>query len=300
MSEAPGSLAETRGPIVVTGALGFVASRLIPRLLERGAQVAALVRPARDASRLAALGVELRRADLADPALGAEAFAGARAVVHLAGLALVPGFVVALEQAGVPRGVFVSSAGVYTRLVSPGADAKRAGEARLRVSTLEATILRPSMIYGRPGDRNLERLLRWLARVPLVPLPGGGRVLQQPVHVDDLVSAIVASLERPAARRSEYDVGGPEALSLRALIEQSAQALGRRAVLIPLPLRPVHALVRALRRMGLPAPIRPEQLLRLEESKAVDITPARRDLGFSPRSFAEGIGAEAGMLFGRR
>ena len=43
MSEAPGSLAETRGPIVVTGALGFVASRLIPRLLERGAQVAALV-----------------------------------------------------------------------------------------------------------------------------------------------------------------------------------------------------------------------------------------------------------------
>ena len=300
MSEAPGSLAETRGPIVVTGALGFVASRLVPRLLEGGAQVAALVRPGRDASRLAALGVELRRADLADPAIGAGAFAGARAVVHLAGLALVPRFLGALEQAGVPRGVFVSSAGVYTRLVSPGADAKRAGEARLRASALEATILRPSMIYGRPGDRNLERLLRWLARVPVVPLPGGGRVLQQPVHVDDLVSAIVASLERPAARRSEYDVGGPEALSLRALIEQSAQALGRRAVLIPLPLRPVHGLVRALRRMGLPAPIRPEQLLRLEESKAVDITPARRDLGFSPRSFAEGIGAEAGMLFGPR
>jgi uncharacterized protein YbjT (DUF2867 family) len=284
----------------VTGALGFVASRLIPRLLEGRSQVAALVRPGRDASRLEALGVELRRADLADPAIGVEAFAGACAVVHLAGLALVPRFLGALEQAGVPRGVFVSSAGVYTRLVSPGADAKRAGEARLRASALEATILRPSMIYGRPGDRNLERLLRWLARVPVVPLPGGGRVLQQPVHVDDLVSAIVASLERPAARRSEYDVGGPEGLSLRGMIEQSAQALGRRAVLIPLPLRPVHGLVRILRRMGLSSPIRPEQLLRLEESKAVDITPARRDLGFSPRSFAEGIGAEAEMLFGQR
>jgi nucleoside-diphosphate-sugar epimerase len=84
------------------------------------------------------------------------------------------------------------------------------------------------------------------------------------------------------------------------MIEQSAQALGRRAVLIPLPLRPVHGLVRILRRMGLSSPIRPEQLLRLEESKAVDITPARRDLGFSPRSFAEGIGAEAEMLFGQR
>ena len=300
MSGASEGLAVTRGPIVVTGALGFVASRLIPRLLERGSQVAALVRPGRDASRLASAGVEVRRGDLADPALGAEAFADARGVVHLAGLALVPRFLGALEQAGVPRGVFVSSAGVYTRLVSPGADAKRAGEVQLRASLLEATILRPSMIYGRPGDRNLERLLRWLARFPVVPLPGGGRVLQQPVHVDDLVSAIVASLERPAARRGEYDVGGPEALSLRALIEQSARAVGRRAVLVPLPLSPVHSLVRALRRMGLPTPIRPEQLLRLEESKAVDITPARRDLGFSPRSFAEGIGAEAGMLFGWR
>jgi uncharacterized protein YbjT (DUF2867 family) len=288
------------GPIVVTGAMGFVASRLIPRLLERGSRVLALVRPGRDASRLEVRGVELRRGDLADPVLGAEAFAGAGAVVHLAGLALVPRFLGALERAGVPCGVFVSSAGVYTRLVSPGADAKRAGEARLRASALEATILRPSMIYGRPGDRNLERLLRWLARVPLVPLPGGGRVLQQPVHVDDLVEAIVASLERPAARRGEYDVGGPEPLPLRALIEQSAEALGRHAVLVPLPLRPVHALVSALRRAGLPAPIRPEQLLRLEESKAVDITPAGRDLGFSPRSFAEGIGAEAELLFGRR
>jgi uncharacterized protein YbjT (DUF2867 family) len=296
MSEAPGSLAETRGPVLVTGALGFVASRLIPRLLESGVQVLALVRPGRDAARLEAPGLEMRRADLADPAIAAEVFAGARAVVHLAGLALVPCFLGALEQAGVRRGVFVSSAGVRTRLVSPGADAKRAGEARLRAAALEATILRPSMIYGRPGDRNLERLLRWLARVPVVPLPGGGRVLQQPVHVDDLVSAIVASLERPAARRREYDVGGPEALPLRALIEQSAQALGRRAVLIPLPLRPVHALVRALRGMGLPVPIRPEQILRLGESKAVDITPARRDLDFAPRSFAEGIGAEAAML----
>lgn len=300
MADGLSSGGQGPGTVLVTGALGFVASRLIPRLIEGGAQVVALVRPGRDASRLAALGVELRRADLADPALGAGVFTGARAVVHLAGLALVPRFLGALEQAGVPRGVFVSSAGVYTRLVSPGADAKRTGESQLRAAALEATILRPSMIYGRPGDRNLERLLRWLVRVPVVPLPGGGRVLQQPVHVDDLVSAIVASLERSAARRSEYDVGGPEALSLRALIEQSAQALGRRAVLIPLPLRPVHGLVRALRRMGLPAPIRPEQLLRLEESKAVDITPARRDLGFSPRSFAEGIGAEAGMLFGPR
>jgi len=290
---------DAHGPVLVTGALGFVASRLVPRLLAGGSRVVALVRPGRDAARLAACGVEVRRGDLGDAAIPPETFAGARAIVHLAGLALVPRFLGAVELAGVPRGVFISSAGVHTRLVSPGADAKRAGEARLRASSLAWTILRPSMIYGRPGDRNLERLLHWLARVPVMPLPGGGRVLQQPVHVDDLAGAILAALERPAAARHEYDLGGPDALTLRALVEESARALGRRALVLPLPLAPVHALVGVARRAGLRTPVRPEQILRLEESKAVDITPARRDLDFAPRTFAEGIAAEAAMLAGR-
>jgi hypothetical protein len=54
--------------------------------------------------------------------------------------------------------------------------------------------------------------------------------------------------------------------------------------------------VRLARRAGLRTPVRPEQLLRLEESKAVEIGPARADLGFAPRSFAEGIRAEADLL----
>ena len=285
-----------RRPVLVTGALGFVASRLIPRLLERGGSVVAVVRPGRDASRLDAAGVAVRWADLEDPGVGPEVFAGAGAVVHLAGLALVPRFLGAIERAGVSRGVFVSSAGVHTRLASVGADAKRAGEERLRVSALEWTILRPSMIYGRPGDRNVERLLRLLLHWPLVPLPGGGRVPQQPIHVDDLVEAIVAALQRPEAVRREYDVGGPEALTLRDMVEECARALGRRVVFLPLPLGPVHLAVRAARRAGLRTPVRPEQLLRLRESKAVDTGPARRDLGFSPRPFAEGVAEEAALL----
>ena len=283
-------------PVLVTGALGFVASRLLPRLGACGARAVALVRPGRDASRLEALGLEVRRADLAGPVVPAEVFRGVGSVVHLAGLALVPAFLTALVAAGVARGVFVSSAGVYTRLPSRGADAKRAAEALLAGSTLDWTVLRPSMIYGRPGDRNLERLLRWLARVPLVPLPGAGEVLQQPVHVDDLVAAILAALARPEASRRAYDVGGPEALPLRGIVGAGAAVLGRRAIVLPLPVRPVHALARASGRLGLRFPVRPEQILRLQESKAVDIGPACRDLGFAPRSFEDGIRAEAALL----
>ncbi len=291
---------ESRRVVAVTGPLGFVASRLLPHLARRGAHVLAVVRPGRDASALAAWpNVEVRRGDLAEPATLAGAFAGAGEVVHLAGLALVPGMLPALLAGGVTRGVFVSSAGVHTRLVSHGADAKRAGESALRASSLAYTILRPSMIYGTPRDRNMVRLLRLLERWPFVPSPLGGVTAQQPVHVDDLVAAILAALERPAAARMEYDVGGPEPLPLRELIHECARALGRPCVVVPLPLAPAHALARAARACRLPFPVRPEQVLRLTESKAVDITPARRDLGFSPRPFREGIEAEVAMLRGR-
>src|SRR5258708_21551779 len=194
--------------IAVTGALGFVASRLLPWLSRADVRVLALVRQGRETSALDGPGVEGRRGDLSAPGTLAGAFAGADAVVHLAGLALVPSFLPALESAGVRGGVFVSSAGVHTKLVSRGADAKRAGEDALRRSTLAFTILRPSMIYGTPRDRNLVRLLRWIERCPVVPAPDGGRTLQQPVHVDDRVAAIVAPLARPVAARREYDLGG--------------------------------------------------------------------------------------------
>lgn len=301
----PGSTEFPHRAVAVTGAMGFVASRLLPLLAARGARVIAVVRPGRDIAAIRPLAdVEARHGDLSEPGSLHGAFDGAGAVVHLAGLALVPRFLpeleAARERAGLRAGVFVSSAGVYTRLESRGADAKRAGEAALRASPLDFTILRPSMIYGTPRDRNLVRLLRWLRRWPAVAAPLGGRTPQQPVHVDDLAAAIVAALERPEAARREYDVGGPRPLPLSEVIHECAAALGRRAFIVPLPLAPAHAAAVAARRLGLPFPVSPEQVLRLAESKAVDIEPARRDLGFDPRPFRDGIVAEARMLSGGR
>lgn len=265
-------------------------------LLAHGARVIGVLRPGREAPGLERVGVTLRHGDLDDAASLAGTFDGADAVVHLSGLSQVTGLVPVLEAARVRRGVFVSSAGVYTRLASRSADAKRAGEAALAASAIEWTIIRPSMIYGTPADRNLARLLRWVRRFPVVPVPGGGGTPQQPVHVEDLVEAIVCALERPATSRRAYDVGGPRALPLREVIRTCARAVGRRALIVPVPLGPAHAAVSALRRLGLPCPVRPEQVLRLAESKAVDISAAAADLDFRPRSFEAGIGAEVAML----
>lgn len=279
--------------IAVTGPLGFVAGRLLPALRARGVRVIAVVRPGRDGAALRESGVDVRFTDLAapDPA----AFAGAGTVIHLAGMALGEVIVPALEQAGVQRAICVSSAGVHTKLTSPGADAKRRGEARLAASSLAWTVLRPSMIYGRPGDRNVERLLRWVARWPAIPVPAAGATPQQPVHVDDLVQAIVMALERMPAAHT-FEIGGPEPVSLRDMILASARAVGRRVAIVSVPLTPAWHAVRLARRVGLPVPVRPEQILRLAESKAVDIGPARGLLGFDPRPLDRGLADEARLL----
>jgi nucleoside-diphosphate-sugar epimerase len=154
------------------------------------------------------------------------------------------------------------------------------------------------MIYGAPDDRNIARLLQLLRRVPVLPVPGGGRRLQQPVHVDDLADALLSALTSPAAIGTTYDLAGPRALSFRQLLEESGAAVGRRVRLVPVPLRPCILALRTYERVARRPRLTAEQLGRLSEDKAFDIGPAARDLGYAPREFRDGVAAEAAGMAG--
>lgn len=283
----------------VTGGSGFLGGSVIPRLVAAGHQVTALARRPPAADRVAALGAAPVYGDLDDPASVDAAFAGsgAKALVNLASLGFghAPTIVAAAEEAGIGRAVFVSTTSIHTRLATASKPVRVAAERLVMDSALDWTILRPTMIYGTPADRNMARLLQGLRRLPVFPLPGGGAGLQQPVHVDDLAAAVVAALDRPATIGRAYDLAGPDALTFREIVEQSGGAVQRRPRLVPVPIGPVVALLRLYETVT-PAPrLKAEQVARLAEDKAVDIGPARADLGFDPRSFAEGIRAEAAM-----
>jgi uncharacterized protein YbjT (DUF2867 family) len=141
----------------------------------------------------------------------------------------------------------------------------------------------------------MARLLAFVRRSPVVPIPGGGRRLIQPVHVDDLAGFIATVLEADAAVGRAYDVAGPVPLTLRQIVETAGQAAGRRPRLVPLPLGPAVVAVRAYERLSPKPRLKVEQLLRLDEDKAFDISAAA-SLGYAPRSFAEGIEAEVALL----
>lgn len=286
--------------VLVTGGSGFLGRYVIARLVDGGHEVVALARSADAAARVGAFGATAVPGDLDDPASVDAAFraAEAHALANVASLGFghAPVIVSAAEDAGLRRAVFVSTTAIFTTLDAGSKNARVAAEDTIRSSALHWTILRPTMIYGDPGDRNIARLLRLIKKARVVPLPGDGHRLQQPVHAADVAEAIVAALERPASIGKSYDVAGPEPLSFRAVVEQSAQAMGREARVLPIPLRPVMAAVRLYERVAPRPRIKVEQLERLQEDKAFEISAAAEDLGYAPRPFAEGVRAEAALL----
>lgn len=283
--------------VAVTGATGFTGRRVVAELLRDGHVVTALVR-APSAGRGLPEPVRPIEGDMGDAAALARLLETQDAFVHVASLGFGHADTVAsaVAESGVERSVFFSSTSIYTRLPAASKPVRMAAEERVRSLAGAWTLLRPTMIYGDAGDRNLSRLIRFVARSPVVPLPGGGRALVQPVHVDDLGRAVVDALRCPAAARREYDLPGAEAAPLRELVLHVARLLGRRVALLPLPIAPMAALAGAWNRVGLPPRVSSEQIQRLAEDKSFSYEEARRDWGYAPRGFREGLAQEVRRL----
>ncbi len=286
--------------LLVTGGSGFLGGYVLREAARRGHEVVALSRTPAAAQVVAGYGAEPITGDLDDGALLAGPFSAAESdcLVNLASLGFghAPAIVAGARAAGIGRAVFVSTTAVTTTLPVRSKATRLDAEQQIQDSGLKWTILRPTMIYGAPGDRNLSRLLAFLSRAPVLPVPGGGQSLQQPVHVADVADAVLNAAERPAAAGMHYDVAGPEPLTFADLLRISARAVGSQTRFLPVPLAPVVAALRCYELLGASPRIRAEQVQRLAEDKAFAIDGAARDLDYAPRPFAEGILKEARTL----
>jgi len=283
--------------VAVTGATGFTGGRIVAELLRRGCEVTALVRHPPDRPALPEQ-VSVVEGDMSVPDRLARLLGGADAFVHVASLGFghADTLLAAVEASGVRRAVFFSSTAVFTRLPARTKRVRLAAEECIRSMTGDWTILRPTMIYGDGGDRNMARLIRFVARSPIVPLPGGGQALIQPVHVEDLGRAAVDALLCPAAVRREYNLPGASPATLREVVQHVAHLLGRRPLLVSLPLRPLAWVTGVWHRLGLPPRVSSEQVLRLAEDKSFDYEAARRDWGYEPRGWRDGLTTEVAQL----
>lgn len=166
----------------------------------------------------------------------------------------------ALAAAGVRRAVFLSSNNVAIDPDEPVYAALRAAEAQVWSALPEATILRPTMIYGHREDGNLARLMRAMRRWRLAPVPGDGRALQQPVHAGDVGRAAAAALGDASCAGAAFALGGVQTLTLAALYRACARAVGG-------PVWTPHMPIGLLSRMGRYAGLKAAQFDRIGRDK---------------------------------
>jgi uncharacterized protein YbjT (DUF2867 family) len=273
---------------------------VIPRLRQQfpDDELTVVLRPSSRHPQVTDASILVRYADLADYRSLERAFAGARWVVSLVSLGFghAPNLVAAMEAVRPEHAIFFSSMSIYTKLASRSRQVRMEAERLVIESKIATTIFRPTMIYGRPGDRNIERLLRFLHWSPVVPLIGSGAGLQQPVHVDDLAYAVAIAIGKTATMGRAYNLPGPRPLRFRELIKQAASVVGRDPVLVHIPRRLAYRAVALWSTTRLWPRVRPEQVLRLEENKQADPSRAAAEFGFAPREFIEGVRLEAELL----
>ncbi|MCP9892077.1 NAD(P)H-binding protein [Cyanobium sp. Aljojuca 7D2] len=284
--------------IAVSGANGFTGRFVCAELQRRQLPFFALLRPGRDASWMAARQIPVRYADLNHSAQVCEQLSGCRALLNVAsiGFGAAPVILEACRAAAVRRVVFVSTTAIFTQLNAGSKAVRQAAEAAITASGLGTTILRPTMIYGTPGDRNMIRLVRWLNRWPVLPVFGNGLSLQQPVHVADVAWAVVQALEIPAAINRQFNISGAAPLTYNEVVRLTAEALGRRVQRVHIPAQPVVAVLQAAERLGLILPLKAEQILRLNEDKAFSHADAAAAFGYAPIPFQQGIRQEIALF----
>jgi nucleoside-diphosphate-sugar epimerase len=162
------------------------------------------------------------------------------------------------------------------------AEAERRLTAVAAETGLELVIVRPSRIYG-PRDASLARVFRAIDRRRFW-LVGRCDAEVDFVHATDVAAALESALERG---RGVYLVGGPERVTLERFFSECAAALGRRLPRMRLPLAPAvvaaHAVAWLWTRAGREPPVAPKRFAFFQNSRVVDNSLARNELGYEPR-----------------
>ena len=289
------------GPILVTGATGFIGGRLVRRLASAGLPVRAM---ARRADVELPPGAELAVGDLLDAESLKRACDGVSAVISAAAVtgdkkAPAGGYdrinadgiadLAAAATAG-GAGRFIHFGGIDTAGSKPGPylAGRRRGEEAIKAAGVPWTILQPSVQFG-PASPFIKAMAGLVAG-PIVPVAGNGRTRIQMIHVDDVCRAAQMCLEGDGRLNRYIELGGPEALEYDGILDIIGSAMGKAKVRkVHAPMGIVKLQAKLLQVLPNP-PVTPAAVELLEKDNvAASLDVVEREFGFQPVGFAEHV-----------
>jgi len=290
--------------VTVFGGSGFLGRHVVRALADRDYLVRVAVRRPELAFHLQPLGrvgqIHAVQANLRFPQSVEAAVRDADMVVNLVGILFERGrqrfdAVQAEGAAAVARAakavgarlVHVSAIGADENSLSHYARAKAAGERLVLAAHSEATIMRPSIVFGSEDDF-FNRFAALACLSPVLPLPGGGHTRFQPVFAGDVAEAIAKAVDGETKPGTIYELGGPDVRSFKELMQFVLATIERRRLLLPVPFAWMKLHAMYLQYLPKP-PITPDQVELLKRDNVV--SPAAREqartleaLGIVPES----------------
>lgn len=283
--------------IAVVGATGFVGRAIVGRLTESGHRVIAISRTGRHLAEWPS-SVATRAADVATGRNLPAALEDADAVVHLVAIPRESGgrtfaevnvrgtqrVVEAATAAGIRRFVHLSVLGVADDPKLRYLYSKWLGERIVRDSDLDWVVLRPSLMFG-PGDgffSLVRTTLRWWSP-GVVAIPGDGDARFQPLAVDDLANAVERSLSDADHARQVYELGGPDWVTYRQIVEEVMRVTGMRRLKLRMPIPLISALTSVTDRILPIFPVSHDQIASLQRPNFTERDAFERAFGVTPR-----------------
>ena len=234
------------------GGAGFIGRYIVRDLAQRGWRVRVVGRDPNRALFLKTAGVVGQVVpmfgNIRDDDSVARAVAGADLVINLVGLLYESGkntfdavhaqgaarIARAAAENGAERLMQLSAIGASSTSDSDYARTKAQAEEAILAAYADATILRPSIVFG-PEDGFFNLFAGLAANAPALPLIGGGMTRFQPVYVGDVADAVMACLDDPATKGQVFELGGPQVLTFKELMQLTMTHARRKRFLIPIP-----------------------------------------------------------------
>ncbi len=272
---------------IVAGANGFTGRFVCKELKKLEIPFTALVRPGSDISWLNEQSISIRYGDLDDYETLITVFKGCNSLINIAsiGFGNAPKIIKVCQKLKIKRVIFISTTSIFTKLKTSSKSVRLEAENCIKNSGLDYTIIRPTMIFGTQGDRNIIRLIKWINKYPIIPVFKKGDGLQQPVFVKDLAFIIASSLNNKKAIKQVFNIGGRYPIKFREMIGIISKILDKKIFIISI--NPILAIffLRVLKKINLKLPVTEEQIKRVVEDKNFSNAKINKTFNFNPKSF---------------